>query len=247
MRRGVGISGLQKKSDQKTTFRDTAQSMQSSQLAQMTSSLAQFRQALAMFAQQHRHDILTSPVFRLHFHRMCATLDIDPLASNKGFWAQALGIGDYYFDLGVRIRHISLHTRHHTGGLFSLDQLLHHLNTHTTTVTTVTIVTEEDVIRAIKTLKPLGSGYALLTIGNRRFLQSVPQELNRDSLIVLDLASTTDHAGYVDAFLVRQQFGWDLDRIQRVLDDLLKLGLCWLDSADSRPPRYYVTSLFDLS
>jgi len=25
---------------------------------------------------------------------------VDPLASNKGFWAELLGIGDFYYELG---------------------------------------------------------------------------------------------------------------------------------------------------
>jgi ESCRT-II complex subunit VPS22 len=32
---------------------------------------------------------------------MCAKVGVDPLASNKGFWAELLGIGDFYYELGV--------------------------------------------------------------------------------------------------------------------------------------------------
>ncbi len=31
---------------------------------------------------------------------MCAKCGVDPLASNKGFWAELLGIGDFYYELG---------------------------------------------------------------------------------------------------------------------------------------------------
>jgi len=31
---------------------------------------------------------------------MCAKVGVDPLASNKGFWAELLGIGDFYYELG---------------------------------------------------------------------------------------------------------------------------------------------------
>jgi len=32
---------------------------------------------------------------------MCANIGVDPLASNKGFWAELLGIGDFYYELGM--------------------------------------------------------------------------------------------------------------------------------------------------
>ena len=34
---------------------------------------------------------------------MCANIGVDPLASNKGVWAKTLGIGDFYFELGVQV------------------------------------------------------------------------------------------------------------------------------------------------
>lgn len=36
---------------------------------------------------------------------MCVICDVgvDPLASNKGFWAQLLGVGDFYYELAVQV------------------------------------------------------------------------------------------------------------------------------------------------
>ena len=31
---------------------------------------------------------------------MCASIGVDPLASNKGFWSNMLDIGDFYYELG---------------------------------------------------------------------------------------------------------------------------------------------------
>jgi hypothetical protein len=31
---------------------------------------------------------------------MCAKVGVDPLASNKGVWAELLGIGDFYYEIG---------------------------------------------------------------------------------------------------------------------------------------------------
>ena len=32
---------------------------------------------------------------------MCASIGVDPLASNKGFWSNMLDIGDFYYELGI--------------------------------------------------------------------------------------------------------------------------------------------------
>ncbi|MCO5588776.1 hypothetical protein L7F22_042735 [Adiantum nelumboides] len=69
------------------------------------------------------NDIKKNPVFRAQFHAMCATCGVDPLASNKGFWAELLGIGDFYYELGVQIVDICLATRSYNGGLIDLEEL----------------------------------------------------------------------------------------------------------------------------
>lgn len=45
---------------------------------------------------------------------------VDPLASNKGFWAEVLGVGDFYYELAVQIVEICLATRSVNGGLMAL-------------------------------------------------------------------------------------------------------------------------------
>ena len=50
-----------------------------------------------------RADITRDPAFRAQFHAMCTAAGVDPLASNKGFWAEMLGFGDFYYELGVQI------------------------------------------------------------------------------------------------------------------------------------------------
>lgn len=55
-----------------------------------------------------QNDIRKNPTFRSQFHEMCAKVGVDPLASNKGFWAELLGIGDFYYELGLlRLLHLN--------------------------------------------------------------------------------------------------------------------------------------------
>lgn len=50
---------------------------------------------------------------------------VDPLASNKGFWAEVLGVGDFYYELAVQIVEICLATRSVNGGLMALPVRKH--------------------------------------------------------------------------------------------------------------------------
>ncbi len=51
--------------------------------------------------------------------RRCA--GVDPLASNKGFWAELLGVGNFYFELGVQIVDVCMTTRSANGGLIEMQ------------------------------------------------------------------------------------------------------------------------------
>lgn len=48
---------------------------------------------------------------------------MDPLASNKGFWGEILGVGDFYYEVAVQIVDICLQTRAQNGGLIDLREL----------------------------------------------------------------------------------------------------------------------------
>jgi len=81
-----------------------------------------------------RSDIRQDPVFRAQFHTMCANVGVDPLASNKGMWAQLLGFGDFYYELGVQIVEACLATRAYNGGFMELGSLRNAVQVSNTTI-----------------------------------------------------------------------------------------------------------------
>ena len=83
--------------------------------------------ARAGLAAACRDDIRKDPVFRAQFHTMCANIGVDPLASNKGVWAQVLGFGDFYYELGVQIVEACLATRSLNGGLMDMQSLMRYV------------------------------------------------------------------------------------------------------------------------
>ncbi|RUS31269.1 EAP30/Vps36 family-domain-containing protein [Jimgerdemannia flammicorona] len=60
----------------------------------------------------------------MHFQRMCSNIGVDPLASNKGFWAELLGVGDFYYELGIQIIDACMATRARNGGLIEIGELM---------------------------------------------------------------------------------------------------------------------------
>merc|ERR1711936_816650 len=93
------------------------------QFKQLSSQLEQFQTNLENFAKEHKQEIRRDPEFRKRFQEMCASIGVDPLASNKGFWSNMLDIGDFYYELGVQIVEVCMASQHKTGGLLELGQL----------------------------------------------------------------------------------------------------------------------------
>jgi len=54
---------------------------------------------------------------------MCATIGVDPLASSKGFWSEMLGVGTFYYELGIQAIEVCISTRVINGGIISMKEL----------------------------------------------------------------------------------------------------------------------------
>ncbi|KAG6756600.1 hypothetical protein POTOM_040035 [Populus tomentosa] len=70
----------------------------------MKEQLATFSSQLEEFARKHKFLVLMifeRTLLSGQFHEMCAKVGVDPLASSKGFWAELLQIGDFYYELGL--------------------------------------------------------------------------------------------------------------------------------------------------
>ncbi len=138
--------------------------MEEEKLAHVAQLLENFKTTLQDFAVKHRSRINEDPEFRQQFHVMCAAIGVDPLASNKGFWADLLGVGNFYYDLGIVVIQICVQTRSSNGGLIYLDDLVDKLTK--SDVRTRRNVNIDDIRRAVDKLKVLGSGYQIIEVYN---------------------------------------------------------------------------------
>lgn len=94
----------------------------------------------------------------------------------------------------------------------------------------------DDVLRAVATLKPLGSSYSVIKVGNRPYVRSVPKELNTDQSAVLEAAQIL---GYVSASMLMVNLRWARARAHTALEDLLAAGMLWVDKQAQGPEWEY--------
>lgn len=226
MRRGVGIGGLQAANKAKEQYKAIGDEVKLTSHAAAIQQLELFKLKLEEFALKHRDDIRKDPAFRAQFHSMCTHIGVDPLASNKGMWAKTLGIGDYFYELGVAIIEVCLSTRESNGGLMELPNLLARVNKRRGQSREP--ASHHDILTALKKLAILGA-YQVVVIGSKQYVRSVPGELSLDSNILISLA---EGMGYVTKSQVLSLQGWDNLRADAALETLMADGLAMIDTQD---------------
>ena len=173
---------------------------------------------------------------------MCTKIGVDPLASNKGFWADILGVGAFYSELGIQSIDICLRTRPENGGLIELHVLIQKLEEMRGT--NAQRISGDDVKLAISKLSQLGNGFSLVQIGAQKMVVSVPLELSRDHTELLQLAR--EIGGYVSLPLCSARLRWREERTNRALKELLREGMVWVDKQAENVELYWFASCMDL-
>ena len=228
----------------------------------MKSQFEVFKKGLSVFSRKYQKEIAKNPVLRAHFTKMCTKIGVDPLicknkmffsttliisiyccsSASKGFWTEMLGIGDFYYELAVQIVEICFSMREETGGLIEMILLLKKLRV--LRQKTSSEITEEDVERAIRTLEPFGSGYKIIKINQRSFVQSVPREFSQDQSVIMKKAAEKRGIIRFDDF----KNEWNEERFGRTIESLIGEGLIWIDLKSNQfYPDYYFISFNDYS
>ena len=127
MNRRVGKAAILKEQQRRAMLAERGAKLNAEKLEQLRAQMRLFETHLRQFAMNHKESIQNDPAFRAQFHKMCASIGVDPLTSRKGMWSDVLGVGDYYYELAVRTVEICVATRHLNGGVLALDELLRSL------------------------------------------------------------------------------------------------------------------------
>ncbi|ETO29770.1 vacuolar-sorting protein [Reticulomyxa filosa] len=227
---------------QQASAKETGAQIQEAKIAEMRQSLSTFKEKLEEFARKHKKEINKDPAFRAQFNDMCLKIGVDPLASNKGFWADILGVGDFYYELSVQIVTVCLQTRNVNGGLIDIYELSHKVQEKRSKQSSA--VSLDDIKQAISKVKSLGNGFGLITVGDKTMVKSVPVELNRDHSAILGVCSNTACTTVPD---IKKNLGWPEHRIKEVLELMLQEGMVWTDDQNDQGKEtlYWIPSLWN--
>ena len=205
----------------------------------LQTQISVFKELLHQFSNTHQKDIKSNPQFRAEFARMCNAIGVDPLVSSNtkkpnagekagSFWAQMLGgsVNDFYFELAVRVVEVCRDTRPENGGMLSANEIAQRVQ-QGRGVSGGMEVSEDDILQAVKSLKPLNSGFSEIKLGTKTMIRSVPKELNPDQSVVLEAVQVL---GYVTISMLQINLRWGRPRAHAVLDDLVEDSLLWIDT-----------------
>ncbi|KAB8339292.1 hypothetical protein FH972_022225 [Carpinus fangiana] len=242
--RRPGLSAFSRNTITSAQYASHGSQLRSSHASSLQTQLSVFQSLLHQFSVSHAKEIRSNPQFRNEFARMCNAIGVDPLLSSSSgrrsgnhgsegsaaggsLWAKMLGgsVNDFYFELAVRVVEICRETRAENGGMIALTEVKTRVSKGRGIGGSME-VSEEDILRAVQSLEPLGSGFVVLKIGSKQMIRSVPKELNIDQSVVLEAMQVL---GYVAISMLQVNLGWGRARCVAVIDDLISDGLVWVD------------------
>ena len=244
-RRGVGVGRAGA-----AAYTKKAEELNALSLASAMETVEKLEIKLSDFAKKHKYEIQNDPAFRAKFHEMCALLGVDVLDTEKSFWGK-LGMGDFFYELGIRVVEVCLASRSRNGGIIRVSEVNEILSQRGTKFQfadskSKTSYIDEDIITCVKRLSKLGSGFRTVKVGQSVMIVSVPEELDDDHMRVLDLAQDDNFGSYgcVTTEQMQTILEWDDERCQRALQKLMGKGMVWLDINDEGEKIYWFPSLW---
>ncbi|KAL3321311.1 ESCRT-II subunit protein snf8 [Cichlidogyrus casuarinus] len=239
--RKAGIGAINNKNLTANRFKYKKDDLKSSSLLALSDQVSEVRSALKNFATNHKDEIRKNREFRTHFHAMCATVGLDPLCYSRGQWSTLLGIGDFYYLLGIKVIEFCYVWQNLNGGLFLVADIVEYLNKNSDKES---LVSTDDVLRAVKQLDCLGTAFSIIysNSSNLPMIQSIPLELNLDYIHLIDLSES--HNGCISLNDCTNKLSWSEERALQGLETLLKNGIAWLDQPNEQTKLYWITSHF---
>ncbi|KAI9741639.1 MAG: hypothetical protein M1834_000023 [Cirrosporium novae-zelandiae] len=250
-RRGVGLGAFQNRSATSQSYATHGANLRNTHASALQTQLSVFQSLLHSFALEHASKIKSNPTFRAEFARMCNAIGVDPLAGSNvrgkkagqgaSWWAQMLGgdVNDFYFEIAVRVVEVCRETRDENGGLITVDECRTRASKGKGIGGGIEI-SDDDILRAVASLKPLGSGFAIINVGSKRFIHSIPKELNTDQSTTLEIIQIT---GYITISMLQANLNWERERAEVIISQLLTDSLVWVDEKTLGEKEYWSPTL----
>eukprot|EP00388_Colpodella_angusta_P001318 GDKJ01004242.1.p1 GENE.GDKJ01004242.1~~GDKJ01004242.1.p1 ORF type:complete len:247 (+),score=54.97 GDKJ01004242.1:9-749(+) len=227
MRRGIGVQRSVGNREQADKLKTIATIAKESNVDELKPILEKFKNSLIDFALKHKTKINEDPDFRKKFFDMCSIVGVDPLTSNKGFWSELLGSGDFFINIAVQVLTVSLATRATNGGIMELSECVNEINK--LRGKNASRVSGDDIKVAVDRItSSLGPSLTIYTVGSHSYVSSVPESMGSDELIALECASEN---GGVFSFKAKkfQDEKWNVVRFNKMTDRMQRDGLVWVD------------------
>lgn len=221
-------------------FQHLGSALTQAQQDQLLTQLQVFQAALLSFKSEHSTEIVQNEQLRKVFADICVSFGIDPLVVASSISGEQNNKVERSNQLCLKMIELCNLTRPVNGGLILLKDLAQLINSDTWVSTDLHLkFTEEDVLDSLKHLNVMGDELQLVNIGNRKYIKSIPQDLDVDQSAILE---TADILGYVNVSILRDNFGWKKSRCQHAIDDLISNGILWVDIQKNHQPKYWITS-----
>jgi ESCRT-II complex subunit VPS22 len=233
MRRGIGVAHVQAKKDTAKAMADAGAQLSAQRTAQLVDNIQVLETRLKELAKKHESLIRRDPLVRIKFKQLADSLGIDLLESNANMFSKALGIGEYYYDLCVKIVEICIREKPYVGDMIPLTLVLKEMKR----LKPNDNIQEQDIRMALEKVRVLGSGYDLIGLGdsiNNVYIRITPEDINADVMTLLRLANEKAAENPMAPILTREDLTapprcWNPPRADKALRDAMSAGLCWVE------------------
>lgn len=203
MRRRVGVGHVLQERQQQQRMADLGAQITAERVGQIEDQLEELQTQLKTLAQNHKSDIKEDPLVRARFRQLADSLGVDLISSKKNVFADALGLGDFYYQLAGRTVEACMRERKFCGAYVPLQRVQffvqkaydasslasgnaqnrHHVLPHGGSSSSKhdgadeakrIVITEADILTALSKLSVLGAGYNVVRLGGASYIQTTP-------------------------------------------------------------------------
>ncbi|CAG9582016.1 conserved hypothetical protein [Leishmania major strain Friedlin] len=204
MRRRVGVGHVLQERQQQQRMADLGAQITAERVGQIEDQLEELQAQLKALAQNHKSDITEDPVVRARFRQLADSLGVDLISSKKNLFADALGLGDFYYQLASRTVEACMRERKFCGAYVPLQRVqffvqkaydassllgsnarnCHHVVPHGSGSGSSKcdrrdegkriVISEADMLTALSKLSVLGAGYNVVKLGGVSYIQTTP-------------------------------------------------------------------------
>ncbi|KAG5468230.1 hypothetical protein LSCM1_02207 [Leishmania martiniquensis] len=215
MRRRVGVGHVLQERQQQQRMADLGAQITAERVGQIEDQLEELQAQLKVLARNHKSDIKEDPVVRARFRQLADSLGVDLISSRKNVFADALGLGDFYYQLASRTVEACMQERKFCGAYVPLQRVQFFLQKAYDTSSLLggdarsrhasppksgrscgnkrddpsegkrIVISEADILTALSKLSVLGAGYNVVKLGGVSYIQTTPDGVHGGDVVLL--------------------------------------------------------------